>query len=274
MEAVSKTFEELYNEHPEYVALRERTGEIWGKYKDDVLNYKLKYARELVSDMLYSSILEVGCATGFFLHNFPSRNGAKRYGVDISSENINTARQLYPEIEFFNGTLTDFRQRYPKARFDLVLLSDILEHVEDDRGLLRECSSIARLILVNLPLEKVEEYKTRNYGMEDKEGHLRAYDKPDAFQMFAEAGLKTVKFVEAQYVREPIFRKYLFNKLVKNASGDKSKGLIQYTEELIHIENNPGYYKSNLFALLRSAPSIRSPKLKVGSNSRGKRSRN
>jgi SAM-dependent methyltransferase len=247
---VPKTYEELYNEHPDYVALRDRTGQVWDKYKDDVLHFKIKHAHEFVRDILYSSILEVGCATGFFLHNFPGRNTSRRYGVDISSENINTARKDYPENWFFAGTLADFKRQHPGGRFDLVLLSDILEHVEDDRGLLRACGSIGKYVLLNLPLEKVEEYRNRNYGMEDKEGHLRAYSKEEAFKMFAEAGLRVVSFLEAQYVREPVFRKYLFNKLVKNATGDKLKGLIQYTEELVHIDNNPGYYKSNLFALL------------------------
>ena len=99
-----------------------------------------------------------------------------------------------------------------------MLLSDILEHVEDDVGLLHACGSMGKYVLLNLPLEKVEEYRNRNYGMEDKEGHLRAYSKEDAFKMFVEAGLRTVRFLEAQYVREPVFRKYLFNKLVKNAN--------------------------------------------------------
>ena len=44
-----------------------------------------------------------------------------------------------------------------------------------------------------------------DYGMEDKEGHLRAYSKEDAFKMFVEAGLSTVRFLEAQYMREPVF---------------------------------------------------------------------
>lgn len=113
-----------------------------------------------------------------------------------------------------------------------MLLSDILEHLEDDVGLLHACGSMGKYVLLKLPLEKVEEYRNRKYGMEDKEGHLGAYGKEDAFKMFAEAGLRAVRFFEAQYVREPVFRKYFFKKPVKNSSGDRLKGLIQYGEEL------------------------------------------
>ena len=271
---VPKTYEELYNEHPEYVALRDKTGEIWDKYRDDVLHYKIKHAHELVRDIPYSSILEVGCATGFFLHNFPGENTTRRCGIDISSENIISAQREYPAISFFAGTLADFRRQHPGARCDLVLLSDILEHVEDDRGLLRACGSIGKYVLLNLPLEKVEEYRNREYGIEDKHGHLRAYSRGDAFKMFAEAGLRPVRFLEAKYVREPVFRKYLFNKLVKNAAGDKLKGLIQYTEELIHIENNPGYYKSNLFALLTQTRPAKKPRSRTGKGVGYHRSKN
>jgi predicted TPR repeat methyltransferase len=261
---VSKTYEELYNEHADYIALRDKTGKVWDKYKDDVLHYKIKHAYKLVRDKRYSSILEVGCATGFILHNFPGPKTTWRCGIDISSENITSARREYPTISFFAGTLAEFRRQHARGRFDLVLLSDIVEHVEDDIGLLRACGSIGKYVLLNLPLEKVEEYSNRNYGMEDKEGHLRAYSKEDAFKMFAEAGLRVVRFLEAQYVREPVFRKYLFNKLVKNVTGDKLNGLIQYTEELVHIDNNPSYYKSNLFALLTQARPTKKSRFKTG----------
>jgi SAM-dependent methyltransferase len=268
---VPKTYEELYNEHADYIAIRDKTGAIWKKYNDDVLYYKIKHAHELVRDIAYSSILEVGCATGFLLHNFPGQNTTRRCGIDISSENIKAAQREYPGISFFAGTVAGFKRQHPGGRFDLVLLSDILEHVEDDRGLLRACGSIGKYVLLNLPLEKVEEYRNRNYGMEDKEGHLRAYSKEDAFKMFAEAGLKTMRFLEAQYVREPVFRRYLFNKLVKNATGDKLQGLIQYTQELIHVENNPGYYKTNLFALLTRNRSTKKARSTAGKGARNQR---
>jgi hypothetical protein len=100
--------------------------------------------------------------------------------------------------------------------------------------------------------------------MEDKEGHLRAYSKEDAFKMFAEAGLRIVRSQEAQYMREPVFRKYLFNKLVKNATGDKLKRIIQYTEELVHIENDPRFYKNNLFALLTQTRPTKKLRSKTG----------
>jgi SAM-dependent methyltransferase len=264
-----KTYEKLYNEHPDYVAVRDKTGDVWSKYKDDVLLYKIKHAHELVHDILYSSILEVGCATGFLLHNFPGHKTTWRCGIDISTENIISARREYPGISFFAGTLADFLRQQPRARFDLVLLSDILEHVEDDVGLLNACGSIGKFVLLNLPLEKVDEYRDRNYGMEDRQGHLRAYSKADASKMFVKANLSVVRVLEAQYVCEPVFRKYLFNKLVKDATGDKLKGLIQYTEELIHIDNHPGYYKSNLFALLSRARSAKKPPSKTGKTAGG-----
>ncbi len=247
---MQKTYQQLYNEHPEYIAIRTQSGRVWEKYVDDVLHYKITHMQTLLTGIPYQTILEVGCATGFLLHNFPSSKSGQRYGIDISEENIKAARQTYTDSLFFAGTLAEFQRAYPRCRVDLVLLSDILEHVEDDRGLLRGAGIIGKMVLVNLPLEKVEENRTRSYGRHDREGHLRAYDKADALRLFASAGFKVTRLVEVQYVREPIFRKYLFNKLVKNADGDKLKGLIQYTEELIHIDNNPGHYKSNLFALL------------------------
>lgn len=93
--------QEFYNEHPDYMAIRQRSGRVWDKYRDDVLHFKLKYLASLVSAIEYRSILEVGCATGFLLQSFPGQKGIERFGVDVSSESIAAARQACPGVEFF-----------------------------------------------------------------------------------------------------------------------------------------------------------------------------
>ena len=250
MNESEEKYAKLYNRLPEYVQLRKRDGEVWEQYMGIVLHWKLKYLKELCVELDYKSVLEVGCGTGDLLANFPAPGKVKKIGIDISTENIIAAKNSYPDISFYSGMAQDVFVTENIKGIDIGILSDILEHVEDDSGLLKDCGNVSKYVVLNLPIEKVPEYANRVYGINDVQGHLRAYSIQDAIDMCERAGMKVVRYIEKKYVQEPIFRTYLFNKLVKKAE-DPIKGLIKYNEELLHIDLTPEYYKSNFFALLK-----------------------
>lgn len=156
-------------------------------------------------------------------------------------------KKRYPEINFYASNFESFFDKCSK--YDLTILSDIVEHVEDDLLLLKKTAKVSKYILLNLPLEKCEEYENRKYGPKDHEGHLRAYSYEDAEKLVKSAGLNIEKYIVKRYVDQPIFRKYLLNKVISN-HGKNVEAIIKYLEELNHIEVNVNYYKSNLFALL------------------------
>ena len=87
-------------------------------------------------------MMEIGCATGELLAAFPGK--VTKRGFDISPLNVAAARARYPDIDFVAG---DFAQS--DARADVVILSDILEHVPDDVGFLRAASAHAPVALIN-----------------------------------------------------------------------------------------------------------------------------
>lgn len=80
------------------------------------------------------TIVDVGCGTGGNLSAFPDSHA--RVGVDPSSLAITIARRKCPGVRFVCG-LPPEAVGPELERADLVLLTDVLEHVEDDRGLLR-----------------------------------------------------------------------------------------------------------------------------------------
>jgi len=250
---MAQNFKELYDEMDEYKALRNPESKERKEYELVVDHYKVKYLANLCREIDTTSILEIGCAVGILLDRFPSSaSGKSKIGVDLSDKNIATARDMFPELTFFQGSAEDYLNSGGQ-KVDLVILSDILEHVEDDAGLLRTAGQIGKHVVVNLPLEKCGEFKDREYGVDDYRGHLRAYDLYDAQNMVNRAGMKELTFTEERYVQEPAFRKYLADKLFTHKEGlERANGLAKYTEELIDIDLNPEYYKTNYFALLTS----------------------
>ncbi len=85
-------------------------------------------------------LLDVGCATGIFLDGM-RRLGWQVQGVELNPEIAAYARERLG-LPVFAGTLE--QAAFPSGHFDLVTLWDVLEHVHDPKGALREIARILR----------------------------------------------------------------------------------------------------------------------------------
>jgi len=220
-----------YNEDLEYVEARIPGSSEREKHLQEVDFWKIKYLKKVAPpDHLISSILEIGCAMGDLIGRFPSGVPlSKRYGIDISSKNITFAREQYPGIHFSCGTFEEYIKDHPEFRVDLIILSDILEHVDNDLFILEKSGQIADYVLLNLPLEKCDEFRDREFGPDDFRGHLRAYDLNDARRLVEEAGLVEIKQKKKTYVKSRIFRRHLRTNLKGDPHmKDQLKFLIKY----------------------------------------------
>ncbi len=95
-----------------------------------------------------SSVLEIGCGSGELLKHIPA---ARKVGIDISSRQIEAARQNVPEAEFkvANGEQFDAAET-----FDYIIISDTVNLVGDVQRLLahlRTKSQASSRLLINIP---------------------------------------------------------------------------------------------------------------------------
>jgi 2-polyprenyl-3-methyl-5-hydroxy-6-metoxy-1,4-benzoquinol methylase len=84
------------------------------------------YFRNWLSASRDASILDLACGGGNLLYYFKERGYACLTGVDISSEQVQLARQVTPNV--FEGNVLDFLRIHPNA-FDCLLGVDIIEHL-------------------------------------------------------------------------------------------------------------------------------------------------
>lgn len=179
-------FSDLYDEHPEYVARRASGSLEQAQVDIEVRLFKLP---ELLNvwpqGRPLRRVLEIGCATGELIAAVPA---AQRVGLDISPANVAAACARFPEVAFHCG---DFREA-GFGGFDAVILSDVLEHVPDDAGFLRDAAQLGEAVLVNLPLEDNWLNDRRVYGPDDVSGHLRRYSLADGLALFERAGLELI----------------------------------------------------------------------------------
>lgn len=95
-------------------------------------------------------VLDIGCGVGGVLGYFRT-NGHAVYGCDFVPDYIEHARRKVPQGDFRVGGLEQFRD---DETFDLVILSDVVEHLRDPLALLRDMRRVLHpgsLVFVNVP---------------------------------------------------------------------------------------------------------------------------
>ena len=143
-------------------------------------------ARELVSmGVRPRRILDCGCGDGSLLavvaRHIPF---SELRGMDIA-QNVPIGRAGVP-IDFRQHDLGTPIPKDLAGGFDLVLCSEVIEHVADDAAVLRNLYALAALGgTVVLTTQTGQIYKTEQFL-----GHLRHYDLADLCRRLEEAGLR------------------------------------------------------------------------------------
>jgi 2-polyprenyl-6-hydroxyphenyl methylase / 3-demethylubiquinone-9 3-methyltransferase len=83
-------------------------------------------------------VLDVGCGTGFLLERLAER-GYAGVGVDLSPESVTIAEARLKEIGAGDRLRAEVGSAYepPTGPFDLITLTDVLEHLEEPRECLK-----------------------------------------------------------------------------------------------------------------------------------------
>lgn len=109
--------------------------------------FRRKIILRLLRRLSFDSLVEVGCAQPYLLaeiaRRFPGRHLA---GADIAAPVIEQNARLFPFIEF---SRVDIRTERLGRAYDVVICSEVLEHLDDHRGALRnlKSSGLGHLIL-------------------------------------------------------------------------------------------------------------------------------
>ena len=91
--------------------------------------YELGLIKEVLPDDEFSHILEVGCGYGR-LSPWISEFGSDYVGIDIDSEALSIASNLYPNLSFQQGNVSEVT--FDENCFDLVVSNTVLHHLPPD----------------------------------------------------------------------------------------------------------------------------------------------
>jgi SAM-dependent methyltransferase len=104
-------------------------GSFWFRGRNDILLWALdRYAPGA------ASMLEIGAGTGYVLEGVHRAHpGMRLVGSELFEEGLVHARRRLPDLELVQ---LDARQMPYEREFDVVGAFDVLEHVDDDRGVM------------------------------------------------------------------------------------------------------------------------------------------
>lgn len=157
------------------------------KKRKKILQWKAANLLNLIfrnSNVPCKSICEIGGADGIVLHTISSQLEPESIvNYEISKVFCELGENLYPDITFRNYDFLDQPEKH-----DLVILSDITEHVIDDHAFLKKISEYCQYLVIKIPIEKclltsrfvrfIKFKKTPDhfqYGPNHINGHLRGY---------------------------------------------------------------------------------------------------
>ena len=115
--------------------------------KHRLMKYHLFFVNNIDSG---DSVLDIGCGNGYLTYDI-SEKAKKVVAVDLDRKNIELARKKFfrQNITYLVGDATKLNL---KEKFDVVVLSNILEHIEDRHSFLARIYTLAEKFLIRVPM--------------------------------------------------------------------------------------------------------------------------
>jgi hypothetical protein len=158
---------------------------------DDAHHYSPapRHRRRLMLLMLapleFSTCLDVGCAQPYLLEHL-AQQGRRVFGCDLSAQVVRENRRRLPQAGF--AELDIAAKTYPgKKKFDLVMASEVLEHVPNWQAAVANlCRMTKRYLLITVPSGRVR-------SIDRLVGHHRHFAGPELEAELRRGGLTVLQ---------------------------------------------------------------------------------
>lgn len=147
----------------------------------------------------YTKMLDIGCGTGTVCFYFAAR-GIDTVGIDISKNAIKLAKMNAKSLSLSSKTnffVSDFPNDKLSGKFDLIICSEVLEHIENDTKAISKVYSLLEKggeVFFSVPLKTSFLYRLGFLeNFDEKVGHLRRYNDLELLNLIRRSKLMIIK---------------------------------------------------------------------------------
>lgn len=171
-------------------------------------------------------VLDVGCATGFFLEAAKNQ-GYQPYGIELSQYSSQLAKKKFGEQNIFNGTIEE--ATFKPGQFSVVSMFDLIEHVRIPQVVIQKAADLLHdngIIIITTPdsgslSNKIMRRRWTHY----KKEHFYYFNLHALKKLASVAGLKLVynetskKALNINYLHTQlnVYRHWLFTPIINMA---------------------------------------------------------
>lgn len=153
------------------------------------------------SDLQKLKVLDIGCGVGTLSLYFAS-HGAEVTGIDISERAITIARAAKKALRFGNVKFQRGELAKGKREYDLVICSEVVEHVPNETKFLQDINSNLKKsgwLVLTTPSRNNFLYQRGFYRKFDAEvGHLRRYTADSIAERVSRSGLTVLSVTKTE----------------------------------------------------------------------------
>ena len=131
----------------------------------------------------FKSVLDVGCGNGALLGELEKRSLLQLVGIDLSEFVIKENGARFPRFRFY---AMDVSKRALEEEFDLVICSEVLEHIDNIAAALVNLRQMCRrYLIITVPTGRV-------FPIDQKMGHVRHFSADDIRDYLKMNGLRVL----------------------------------------------------------------------------------
>jgi SAM-dependent methyltransferase len=226
----------------------------WDTRWDDMKKYGpmsrhvRRIIKKLIRPLSFTSVMDVGSGQGSLLLELVAEwPRIEPSGTDISNAAVQLARTRVPQGNFH---VLDLAREHVDQTYDLVICSEVVEHIEDDVAAMRNLRQMTKGHLV------ISTVQGRMRSFEAGEvGHVRNYARGELAAKLREAGFEIIKTVDWGFpFYSPLYRNLLELTSSKGTTGEFGPGRRLLSTALYYLFHfNLPIWGDEIFILARPA---------------------
>jgi hypothetical protein len=201
--------------------------------------HRRRLITQWISRLQFADCLDAGCAQPYLLEMMHQRQ-IPAHGCDISDEVIRRNKLQYPYAQFERLDLV--RQVWPGGhRFDLVVCSEVLEHVDDWQAALASLTKMSqRYLLITVPGGKI-------HPIDRHIGHLRHFSGSELTTALGNQGMDVIRLRRWGWPMHSLYKRAINSIMpgqVYHSFGEKQYG---YAKRLFSHIISVAFYINDVF---------------------------